>query len=90
MVIDSGVHASLHSNCYRQIIYANFDLKIIYPPPYGRMMWHLKHASCDHIKRAIDIFDWEPALNNLAANDPFPFSMKQLVIWPQILFLMKP
>ena len=70
MVIDSGVHASLHSNCYRQIIYANFDLKIIYPPPYGRMMWHLKHASCDHIKRAIDIFDWEPALNNLAANDP--------------------
>ena len=38
--------------------------------PYGRMMWHLKHASSDHIKRAIDIFDWEPALNNLAANDP--------------------
>ena len=28
MVIDSG-HASLHSNCDHQIIYAKFDLKII-------------------------------------------------------------
>ena len=28
MVIDSNVHASLHSNCHHQIIYAKFDLKI--------------------------------------------------------------
>ena len=34
MVIDSSVHASLHSNCHLQIIYAKFDLKTIYPPPY--------------------------------------------------------
>ena len=33
MVIDSGVHASLHANCHHQIIYAKFDLKISYPPP---------------------------------------------------------
>ena len=31
IVIDSGVHASLHSNCHHQIIYAKFDLKIFYP-----------------------------------------------------------
>ena len=36
MVIDSGVHASLHSNCHQQIIYAKLDLKIIYPPTYER------------------------------------------------------
>ena len=29
VVIDSGVYASLHSNCHHQIIYAKFDLKII-------------------------------------------------------------
>ena len=39
MVIDSGVHASLHSNCHHQIIYAKFDLKIIYPPPIDIFHW---------------------------------------------------
>ena len=33
-------------------------------------MWHFKHANYDHIKRAIDIFDWESALNHIDANDP--------------------
>ena len=69
MVIDSGVHASLHANCHHQIIYAKFDLKIIYPPPYERTVWHFKHANSDHIKRAIDIFDWESTLNYIDAND---------------------
>ena len=30
MVIDSGVHASLQSHCHHQVIYAKFDLKVIY------------------------------------------------------------
>ena len=57
MVIDSGVHASLHANCHHQIIYAKFDLKIIYPPPYERTVWHFKHTNSDRIKRSINIFD---------------------------------
>ena len=69
MVIDSGAHASLHSNCHHQIIYAKFDLKIFYPPPYERTVWHFKHASSNHIKRAIDIFDWESALSYIDANN---------------------
>ena len=69
MEIDSGVHAPLHSNCHHQIIYAKFYLKIFYPPPYERTVWHFKHANSDHIKRAIDIFDWESALNHIDAND---------------------
>ena len=32
MIMDSGVHPSLHSNCHHQIIYAKFDLKVFYPP----------------------------------------------------------
>ena len=59
MVIDSGVHGSLHSNCHHQVIYLKFDLKIFYPPPNEKKVWHFKHAKSDHIKRAIDIFDWE-------------------------------
>ena len=34
LVMDSGVHASLHANCYHQIIFAKFNLQICYPPPY--------------------------------------------------------
>ena len=64
MVIDSGVHASLHSNCHHQIIYAKFDLKISFAPPYERTVWHLKHANSDHIKRAINIFDFSNFIPN--------------------------
>ena len=71
MVIDPGVHASLHSNCHHQIIYAKFDLEIFYPSPYDRTVWHFKHGNTDHIKRAIGMFDWESALNYLDANDEF-------------------
>ena len=69
MAIDSGVHASSHSNCHQQIIYVKFDLKIIYPPPYEKTVSHFKHANSDHIKRAIAIFDWKSALNYIDAND---------------------
>ena len=69
MVIDSGVHASLHSNCHHQIIYTKSDLKTFYPPPYERTVLHFKHANSDHIKRAIDIFDWESTLNYIDVND---------------------
>ena len=69
MVIDSGVHASLHSNCHHQIIYAKFDFKTFHAPPYERNVWHFKNADSDHIKRSIDIFDWEFALNYLDGND---------------------
>ena len=34
LVMDSGTIASLHMNCHHQLIYAKFNLKIFYPPPY--------------------------------------------------------
>ena len=52
MIMDSGVHPSLHSNCHHQIIYAKFDLKVFYPPPYERTDWHLSGANSDHIKKS--------------------------------------
>ena len=50
MIIDSGVHPSLHFNCDHQIIYAKFDLKVFYPPPYERNVRHFSQANSDHIK----------------------------------------
>ena len=40
LVMESGVHSSLHPNCHHQITYAKFNLKMYYPPPYEREIWH--------------------------------------------------
>ena len=61
IVVESGVHPSLHPNCHHQIIFAKFNLKIYYPPPYLREVWHYKEANADFIKRAISNFNWEKA-----------------------------
>ena len=36
IIIDSGVHSSLHEKCRHQIIYSKLNLQIEYPPPYIR------------------------------------------------------
>ena len=40
MVLDSGVHSSVHPNSHHLIIYAKFNLKVYYPSPYERYIWH--------------------------------------------------
>ena len=32
LIIESGVHPSLHPNCHHQLIYAKFNSQIYYPP----------------------------------------------------------
>ena len=34
--VESGTQPSLHPNCHHQIIYARFNLEVLYPPPYTR------------------------------------------------------
>ena len=69
MTMDSGVHHLLHSNCHHQKIYPKFYLKVFYPPPYERTVWHFSWAHSDHIKKAVNLFDWESSLNNLDVNE---------------------
>ena len=59
LVIESGVHSSLHANCHHQVTYVNLNLNVIYPPPYEREVWHYKLANSDCIQCAIANFDWE-------------------------------
>ena len=56
LVMESGVHSSLHENCHHQIIYAKFNLKIYYPPPYEREIWHYQKANIENIRKAIPQF----------------------------------
>ena len=47
IVVKSGVRPSLHPNCHHQIIFAKFNLKICYSPPYLREASHYKKANAD-------------------------------------------
>ena len=67
-VMESGVHSSLHPNCHHQITYAKFNLKIYYPPPYEREIWHYGKANIDHIRKAINEFPWERSFENNSMN----------------------
>ena len=58
LVIDSGIHPSLHQNCHHQVIFCKLNLKIEYPPTYAREVWDYGKAQTDLINRAIDQFDW--------------------------------
>ena len=69
MIIESGVHPSLHSNCYHQIIFAKFNLEIVYLPPYVREVWHYKDANTQLIRRAINEFNWQRAFLNTNVNE---------------------
>ena len=68
LVMDSGVHSSLHVNCHHQIIFAKFNLQIYYPPPYERVVSHYKYANTDHIRKAICGFNWERYFANKDMN----------------------
>ena len=67
--MESGIHPSLHSNCYHQITYGKFDLKIHYPPPYEREICHYQKANTDQIRKAIEQFSWDRSFKNLDVNE---------------------
>ena len=59
LLIDSGVHLSLHPNCHLQIIYSTFNLNICYLPPYQRLVRDHKKVDTNKIKKALDLVNWE-------------------------------
>ena len=46
LVIESGVHLSLHPNCHHQVVFAKFNLSVLYPPPYKKTVWF--YGKCLH------------------------------------------
>ena len=68
LVIESGVHSFLYPNCHHQIILRNLILRIFYPPPYERNVWHYKQTNIELIRRAIDNFGRNRAFDNVSLN----------------------
>ena len=69
LVIESGVHPSLYSMCHHQIIYAKISMKVYFPPPYIREVWHYNQAQEELIKRSVSKFDWDKAFKNQSTNE---------------------
>ena len=60
-------------NCHHQIVYAKFNLKIHYPPPYGREVWNFQNADINLIRKAMNGFNCERAFFNLNINEVLSF-----------------
>ena len=67
--MESGVRSSLQETCQHQLLYAKFNLKMWYPPPCERKIWHYEHANADPLKRAIEQFPCEKSFRNLRSNE---------------------
>ena len=52
----AGVHPSLHPNCHHQIDYSKFKLKVYYPPPYDREVWHYQHPKSNAVQKQSQFF----------------------------------
>ena len=64
LVVEYGVHPSLHPNCYHQIVFAKFNLQIYYLPPYPREIWHYKQTNTELVRWEITDFNWNGAFLN--------------------------
>ena len=69
LITESGDHPSLYPNSHHKIIFAKFNLEIIYPPLYFRDVWHYQDANTDFLRQAIDVFDWNRAFVNTKVNE---------------------
>ena len=77
LVMESGVHSSLNTNCHHQVVFEKFNLSILYPPPYERTVWFYEKADPELIRRAVNEFAWIRALLNVSG---FPISPKHYLI----------
>ena len=91
LVVESGVHPSLHPNCHHQVVFAKFNLMISYPPLYSREVWHYREANTDLIRRAISNFicKKKPSII-LMLPKKYLFLMKKSEMFSTTTFRMKP
>ena len=69
LVIESGVHPSLHEQCHHQIVYGKLSVSHVKLPPYKRRIWYYDKADFVAIKKSIEMFRWHEHLNNMTCPD---------------------
>ena len=59
LVVDSGVHPSLHPNCHHQITFPRYNVTAEYPPPYEKLVWNYIKAITESIKQTLMQINWQ-------------------------------
>ena len=85
LITDSGTHPSLHLNCHH-ITFCKINLKIIYPPPYRRLVWDFKRANISSVIKAIKMVDWQFMFLNKNAMSKLLYLMTYLLIFFLTIF----
>ena len=79
LVMEAGIRPSLHASYHHQIVYAKFNLKIHYPPPYERDVWYFQKADIDLIGRAMNEYNWERVFSILIPMRWYLFLIQLLI-----------
>ena len=89
LVMESGIHSSLHSNCHNQVVFAKVNLSVLYPPPYEKTVWFYKKANPGIIRRAIKEFYWIRALSKVSIDEEVCYFTETLLNIFIILYHIK-
>ena len=61
LIVNRGIHPSLHENCQHQITFANARLRVEYPLPYKRHAWNYSKAAVNGIKPSANLTGKDPS-----------------------------
>ena len=73
MARNSAENVSLQYHWHHQIIYKKFYCKVFYRPPLECTAFLFSQRNSAHIKRPVDLFDYESALSDLCVNEQVCF-----------------
>ena len=65
LVIESGVHQSLHEQCHHQIVFGKLSVSNVSPPPHTRRIWYYDKADFVAIMKSIGMFRWQEHLEKI-------------------------
>ena len=69
LVVDTGVHPSLHEQCHRRIVYGKLSVSNIVPSPYSRRIWYYNKANFVNIMKSIEMSRWHEQLGKITCPD---------------------
>ena len=65
LIIESGVHPSLHEHCHHQIVHGKLSVSNITIPPLTRKIWFYEKADFVAIAESIEMFSGREHLSNI-------------------------
>ena len=65
LIIESGVHQSLHEHCHHQIVHGKLSVSNIALPSYTRKIWYYDKADFVAIMKSIEMFKWHEHLDKI-------------------------